>query len=89
MPISCYQGLEPPCWRTGLGPPPIKARPGRANPDAALAMLPGEVLDAILEMLKELHPGGQSDSCATCWMRDLCSLSLCSRSCARAAGRAL
>ncbi|KAM4059755.1 hypothetical protein HRG_002618 [Hirsutella rhossiliensis] len=68
---------------------PTKGMTSRAKPDAILASLPGEVLEVILEMLKGLHLGGRSDSCATCWMRDLCSLSLCSSNLSRAARRSL
>ncbi|KJZ73580.1 hypothetical protein HIM_07136 [Hirsutella minnesotensis 3608] len=67
----------------------IKAMQRRTRQDASFASLPGEVLEVILEQLKELHLGGESDSCATCWMRDLCSLSLCSSQCFRAARRSL
>lgn len=43
------------------------------------AELPGEVLELILDMLKRAHLDRASDSCATCWMRDLCNVSLASR----------
>lgn len=41
-------------------------------------LLPGEVLDLVLQSLKGLHLDKNSDSCATCMMRDLCSAALCS-----------
>ena len=43
------------------------------------AALPGEVLELILDELKKLHLRPGSESCATCWMRDLCSISLSAR----------
>ncbi|OAA81777.1 hypothetical protein LEL_01322 [Akanthomyces lecanii RCEF 1005] len=59
---------------------------GRA-PDELFGTLPGEVLEVILECLKELHldPRSTATSCATCWTRDLCSLSLASRAWSRSA----
>jgi hypothetical protein len=42
-------------------------------------VLPDEVMARILRELKTLHLGAGAESCATCWMRDLCSLSLVSR----------
>lgn len=41
--------------------------------------LPEEVLHVIVENLKDLHLAAESDSCATCWMRDLCNLSVTTR----------
>jgi hypothetical protein len=41
--------------------------------------LPGEVLELILATLKRIHLDRDSDSCATCWMRDLCNVGLASR----------
>ncbi|TQV98462.1 F-box domain-containing protein [Cordyceps javanica] len=49
------------------------------EPDELFGTLPGEVLEVVLEWLKELHLDPESTSCATCWARDLCSLSLASR----------
>lgn len=49
-----------------------------AKPNQLFAALPPEVLELILAKLKLLHVGRGQDSCATCWMRDLCSISLCS-----------
>ncbi len=49
-------------------------------PNELFGTLPGEVLEIVLEWLKELHlDPATSTSCATCWTRDLCSLSLASR----------
>lgn len=53
-------------------------RPDR-GPNELFNLLPGEVLDLVLLSLKGLHLDKNSDSCATCWMRDLCSAALCSR----------
>lgn len=47
--------------------------------DELFAELPGEVLELILDMLKQAHLDRAGDSCATCWMRDLCNVSLASR----------
>jgi hypothetical protein len=51
----------------------------RPTPDERFQAIPGEILRIILSRLKSLHLGPGSDSCATCWMRDVCSLSLTSR----------
>ncbi|OLN88814.1 hypothetical protein CCHL11_01927 [Colletotrichum chlorophyti] len=51
----------------------------KARPGEIFAKLPGEVLELILDELKKMHLEKGSDSCATCWMRDLCSISLTSR----------
>ncbi|KAK2045039.1 hypothetical protein LZ31DRAFT_266089 [Colletotrichum somersetense] len=48
----------------------------KAKPGEIFAKLPGEVLELILGELKRAHLGNSSQSCATCWMRDLCSVSL-------------
>jgi hypothetical protein len=44
-----------------------------------IMVLPDEVLDLIMAELKKLHLDEGRESCATCWMRDMCSLSLVSR----------
>lgn len=49
------------------------------EPNELFGTLPGEVLEVVLEWLKELHLDPKSTSCTTCWTRDLCSLSLASR----------
>lgn len=51
----------------------------QAKPNEIFAALPGEVLELILDELKKLHLRPGSESCATCWMRDLCSVTLSSR----------
>lgn len=58
---------------------PAKRRRALSEPDEFFASLPDEVLEVILSMLKKLHLGRRSNSCATCWMRDLCNISMCSR----------
>ncbi|CAG9970934.1 unnamed protein product [Clonostachys byssicola] len=50
-----------------------------SQPNELFAALPAEVLEVILGMLKQSHIGRGSSSCATCWMRDLSNISLCSR----------
>lgn len=57
----------------------IKAARRRAKPGELFAALPGEVLELILEELKQLHLRPGSASCATCWMRDCCSVALSAR----------
>lgn len=49
------------------------------QPDELFGTLPDEVLEVVLECLQDIHLDAKSDSCATCWMRDLCSLSLSSK----------
>jgi hypothetical protein len=58
-------------------------------PDERFEAMPGEVLKLVLERLKDLHLSPGSDSCATCWMRDVGSISLASRKWAKYARAAL
>ncbi|KAF9880008.1 hypothetical protein CkaCkLH20_02819 [Colletotrichum karsti] len=51
----------------------------KAKPGEIFARLPGEVLELILDELKKSHLEKGSNSCATCWMRDVCSVSLSAR----------
>jgi len=62
--------------------PKLKNAPGEA-----FRKLPKELLMAIADQLRTLHLEGGvgSETCATCWMRDLCNLSLTSRKWAAAA----
>ena len=62
-------------------PEPPKRRRTLPQPDEIFATLPAEVLELILDNLKQLHlgKGSRSKSCATCCMRDLCCISLASR----------
>ncbi|KAB5581048.1 hypothetical protein GE09DRAFT_1084692 [Coniochaeta sp. 2T2.1] len=77
-------------WARNARPAPIKNTYKRkANPGEIFAALPGEVLELILEELKKLHLQPGSDSCATCWMRDCCSLALSARKWAKFARTAL
>ncbi|QPG99592.1 hypothetical protein C2857_002151 [Epichloe festucae Fl1] len=64
-----------PSWENGLG--------------GVCDALPGEVLEVILEMLKQFHLERGSESCATCWMRDVSNVALCSRKWYKAARLAL
>lgn len=59
----------------------VSTRPASRGlqPNELFATLPDEILDTILENLKDLHLAPNSDSCATCWMRDLSSLAVTSR----------
>ncbi|PSR82266.1 hypothetical protein BD289DRAFT_347569, partial [Coniella lustricola] len=45
-------------------------------PNETFAKLPNEVLRIILNHLRALHVHEQSNSCATCWARDCCSVTL-------------
>ena len=60
-------------------PHAIKQYRRKAKPGELFAALPGEVLELILEHLKALHLAPGSTSCATCWMRDCCSVALSAR----------
>lgn len=51
----------------------------KAQPGEQFAALPGEVLELILEELRRLHFQPGSISCATCWMRDCCSVAVSAR----------
>ena len=60
-------------------PPLLKRRrTAPLQPGEQFDTLPGEVLELILDALKGLHLGGGSDSCATCWMRDVCNVAVAS-----------
>ena len=48
-------------------------------PRAYFQNLPPEVYDCILQQLRVFHEDPWSQSCQTCYMRDLCSLSMTSR----------
>ncbi|KAG5971158.1 hypothetical protein E4U58_000213 [Claviceps cyperi] len=84
----------PPLGRMSYVPirtPPIlkNHRNSRTPLGGQCSALPGEVLDVILEMLKEIHLDQGSGGCATCWMRDVSSVALCSRKWYKAARLAL
>ncbi|KAF6844752.1 hypothetical protein CMUS01_00818 [Colletotrichum musicola] len=51
----------------------------KAKPGEIFAKLPGEVLELILDELKKSHLEKGSESCATCWMRDLSAISISAR----------
>lgn len=57
-------------------PAPIKQYRRRREEGELFAALPEEVLSLILQRLKESHMGPGSSSCATCMMRDLCSVAV-------------
>ncbi|EHA49161.1 hypothetical protein MGG_17471 [Pyricularia oryzae 70-15] len=64
-------------------PPPIN-RTGhfprqQMKPGELFAALPGEVLEMILDNLKQQHLEPGSASCATCWMRDVCAVAMSGR----------
>lgn len=60
-------------------PEPLKRRRTSPQPDEQFDALPGEVLELVLDMVKSIHLERGSDSCSTCWMRDMCNISLASR----------
>ncbi|KAI1810031.1 hypothetical protein GGS20DRAFT_569265 [Poronia punctata] len=57
-------------------PTPIKQYRRRRKEGELFAELPEEVLGLILQKLKESHLKPGSSSCATCMMRDLCSVAV-------------
>lgn len=56
----------------------VKARL-RAPPRPFFQKLPPEIYDCILRQLRVFHEDEKSQSCQTCYQRDLCSLSATSR----------
>lgn len=88
-PTTTYQSAESTGWRPGFArqqhAPSLKKHRSRARLGEALASLPGEVLEVIMEMLRQIHLDKRSESCASCWMRDAGSVSLCSRKWSKAA----
>lgn len=87
---TSFDSAETTGWRPSYQRPALSATQRiPVQPDEMFAALPGEVLDLILAKLKQLHVGRGSNSCATCWTRDLCNVSLCSRKWARHARSAL
>ncbi|KAG6203687.1 hypothetical protein E4U35_004095 [Claviceps purpurea] len=84
----------PPLGRMSYVPirtPPILKNHRNSRPPLGdqCSALPGEVLDVILGMLKEIHLDQWSEGCATCWMRDVSSVALSSRKWYKAARLAL
>ena len=69
-------------------PAPLKQR-RKAKPGELFAALPGEVLELILEELRMLHLEPGRSSCATCWMRDCCSVAASARKFVKYAREAL
>lgn len=64
-------------------------RQTRPGPNEQFDRLPSEVLNLILDHLKRLHLEEESKSCATCWMRDCCSVAMCNRGWLKIARKAL
>ena len=48
-------------------------------PERFFQTLPSEIYDAILRQLRAVHESPSLQSCQTCYLRDLCALSLTSR----------
>ncbi|KAI0489652.1 hypothetical protein F4859DRAFT_523579 [Xylaria cf. heliscus] len=57
-------------------PAPIKQYRRRREEGELFAALPDEILNLILQRLKESHLKPGSTSCTTCMMRDLCSIAM-------------
>jgi hypothetical protein len=57
--------------------------------DELFSSLPAEVLELVLHELRQSHVNANSMSCATCWMRDCCSLALANRKWSKLAREAL
>ncbi|KAI1383062.1 uncharacterized protein F4822DRAFT_439088 [Hypoxylon trugodes] len=66
-------------------PAPIKQYRRRRDTGELFATLPDEVLGLILDELRKSHLAPNSTSCATCMMRDMCSIAVSSRKLAKAA----
>jgi hypothetical protein len=100
-PRSTFSGTRTPSWgsMTSVGTRPdlsrksaMSAAPVRRRaspPNEIFSNLPVEVLQLVAEKLKDLHLDRASDSCSTCWMRDLCSISLTCHKWAQVAQAAL
>lgn len=70
-------------------PETIKQTPLRSpGPNQLFNELPSEVLRLILDHLKQLHLD-KGSSCATCWMRDCCSIAMCNKKWLQAARNSL
>lgn len=70
-------------------PAPIKQYRRRRDTGELFAALPEEVLGLILDELKEVHLRPGSTSCATCMMRDMCSVAISARKFAKVVRPAL
>ncbi|KHN99924.1 uncharacterized protein MAM_01848 [Metarhizium album ARSEF 1941] len=89
-----HDQVDPYTWRlTYVQPPKPTSAPNMRRSSARVgdlfASLPGEILDVILQMLKQIHLENGSGSCATCWMRDACNVAVCCRRWSKAARLAL
>ncbi|KAK1829462.1 hypothetical protein QBC39DRAFT_356615 [Podospora conica] len=70
-------------------PAPIKTTRRQMRPGELFSLLPGDVLELILQELRRLHTRLGSDSCETCWMRDCCAVALSGRKFVKYAREAL
>lgn len=88
-----YDQVDPLSWRSNTLQSQthmsLRKQKSRARLGNLFNSLPGEVLDVILEKLQELHLNKESESCATCWMRDVCNIAVCSQKWSKAARLAL
>ncbi|KAK2596185.1 hypothetical protein QQS21_006390 [Conoideocrella luteorostrata] len=88
-----YDQVDPSAWKPSYMPAQtpslLKKQKSKTMLGDICASLPGEVLEVILEMLKQLHLERGSESCATCWLRDVCNVAVCSRKWSKAARLAL
>lgn len=94
---TSFESFESGHWKpVDFGPRSPGAAPtgqsqGQHDEDASLLdRLPDAVLGCVLDQLKDLHLNQKAGgTCATCWMRDVCSVSLASRKWSKAARVAL
>lgn len=70
-------------------PAPIKTVRRQMRPGELFSLLPGDVLELILQELRALHIRDGGDSCETCWMRDCCAVALSGRKFVKYAREAL
>ncbi|KAK0753801.1 hypothetical protein B0T18DRAFT_397844 [Schizothecium vesticola] len=70
-------------------PAPIKTIRRQVRPGELFSLLPGDVLELILQELRALHTRSGGDSCETCWMRDCCAIALSGRKFVKYAREAL
>ncbi|KAH7026327.1 uncharacterized protein B0I36DRAFT_248907 [Microdochium trichocladiopsis] len=86
--FSSYDSSRPD-HGTWQRPMPIKQTRRRREPGELFAILPSEVLQLILTELRKIHLRPNSESCATCMMRDLCSVAQTCRRLSKAAQNTL
>lgn len=77
---AMYPTYQPdPGHRTPSPTKTVFAKKITRQPGEAFASLPPTVLCNILAKLRESHLEPKSDSCSTCWMRDVCAVAVVSK----------